>query len=238
MVSNPDTRPLPDGWTQQFNEDHKTWFYVNKNAPGGPQSQWTHPADDAPAAFAPPPGPPPAKTSTPGLGGGYDDKARGQSDSYYGAQSSTPQPNYQSQPQGAPYQEQKRGGLGGLLSKFSGKQGGGGFGGFGGQQQQYGGGYPQQGYGQQQYGGYPQQQYGGYPQQQYGGYGQQPMYQQRPQRQGMGAGGAAALGLGGGLLGGMLIGDMISDGQNEAYQEGYQDGDMGGGGDDFGGGDF
>ena len=25
----------------RFNEDHKTWFYVNKNAPGGPKSQWT-----------------------------------------------------------------------------------------------------------------------------------------------------------------------------------------------------
>lgn len=25
----------------RFNEEHKAWFYVNKNAPGGPQSQWT-----------------------------------------------------------------------------------------------------------------------------------------------------------------------------------------------------
>jgi len=25
----------------RFNEEHKAWFYVNKNAPGGAQSQWT-----------------------------------------------------------------------------------------------------------------------------------------------------------------------------------------------------
>ena len=58
-TSNPDSRPLPEGWITQyvlsialacdgadevvsrFNEDHKTWFYVNKNAPGGAKSQWT-----------------------------------------------------------------------------------------------------------------------------------------------------------------------------------------------------
>lgn len=70
----------------------------------------------------------------------------------------------------------------------------------------YGGGYPPQPMGYGGYGGYPG---GGY-------YGQ-------PQRSGMGAGGAAALGVGGGLLGGMLLADAF-------------DGDMGGG--DMGGGDM
>ena len=51
----------------------------------------------------------------------------------------------------------------------------------------------------------------------------------RPQRQGLGAGGAAALGLGGGLLGGMLIGEAMDGGFG---------GDDGGDGGDYGGGDF
>ncbi|EER40493.1 conserved hypothetical protein [Histoplasma capsulatum H143] len=55
---------------------------------------------------------------------------------------------------------------------------------------------------------------------------------------GIGRGGAAALGLGGGLLGGALLADAIGD--HYDYQEGYEDGlaagDFGGG--DFGGGDF
>ena len=55
----------------------------------------------------------------------------------------------------------------------------------------------------------------------------------RPQRQGLGAGGAAALGLGGGLLGGMLIGEAMDGGDGGGF--GGDDGDYGGGG-DFGGG--
>jgi hypothetical protein len=47
----------------------------------------------------------------------------------------------------------------------------------------------------------------------------------KPQRKGLGKGGAAALGLGGGLLGGMLIGQAASDGG-------------GWGGDDYGGDDY
>lgn len=52
----------------------------------------------------------------------------------------------------------------------------------------------------------------------------------------MGAGGAAALGVGGGLVGGMMLANAM-DGDDD-YQEGYQDGqqDDYGGGDDFGGG--
>jgi len=97
------------------------------------------------------------------------------------------------------------------------------------------GGYPQQQYPQQGgYGGYPQQGYGGYPQQGYGGgYGQQPMYAQQQKKSGLGVGGAAALGVGGGLIGGMLLADGIEDMQDNSYDQGYDDG-----GGDMGGGDF
>ncbi|OJD10670.1 hypothetical protein ACJ73_09727 [Blastomyces percursus] len=67
-------------------------------------------------------------------------------------------------------------------------------------------------------------------------YGQPP--RQRRRMGGMGPGGAAALGLGGGLLGGAMLANAIGD--HHDYQEGYADGmaadDFGGG--DFGGGDF
>jgi hypothetical protein len=78
------------------------------------------------------------------------------------------------------------------------------------QNQGYGG-YPPQGYGGYPQYGYPPQGYGGYPQQ---GYYQQPMYGQPPRRSGLGTGGAAALGLGGGLLGGVLLGEAL-DGKLE-----------------------
>ncbi|KIX09031.1 uncharacterized protein Z518_00109 [Rhinocladiella mackenziei CBS 650.93] len=92
-------------------------------------------------------------------------------------------------------------------------------------------GYPPQGYPPQGYGGYPPQGYGGYPPGGYGGgYGAPPR-----KSGGLGAGGAAALGLGGGLLGGALLADAINDGDQDAYQEGYEDGAGGG---DFDGGDF
>ncbi|QSS62453.1 hypothetical protein I7I51_02190 [Histoplasma capsulatum] len=65
-----------------------------------------------------------------------------------------------------------------------------------------------------------------------------PPPKQRKRFGGIGPGGAAALGLGGGLLGGALLADAIGD--HYDYQEGYEDGlaagDFGGG--DFGGGDF
>lgn len=104
-----------------------------------------------------------------------------------------------------PPREQKSKGLGGLLSKLSGKVPGGGGshgGGIGGFSQGHGGGYGQQ----QPYGGggYPQQQgyggggYGG------GGYGMPPK-----KHGGMGMAGAGALGLGGGLVGGALIGNAM-----------------------------
>ncbi|KAL9620293.1 MAG: hypothetical protein Q9160_005192 [Pyrenula sp. 1 TL-2023] len=187
----------------------------------------------------------------------------GAASSYYGDQQGPgPQGPLYDQSQDRGSGGKKSGGfLGKLLSKASSKTGGGGggMGGFGHSQQ-----HQQQhgGYGQQQgYGGYPpqQQQYypqqGGYPPQ--GGYGHgpggyggyPPQHQQqfmggggrKPGKGGMGAGGAAALGLGGGLLGGALLADAIDDHDDREYDQGYQDGqndDFGGGGDDFGGGDF
>ncbi len=158
---------------------------------------------------------------------------------------STPIPQSYDQGQ-LPPREGKSKGIGGLLSKLSGggkhnqQQG------YPQQQQGYGGypaqgGYGQQGYPQQGYGGYPPQQgYGGYPPQQgYGGYPPQQGYgggyaQQQPAKKagGLGMGGAAALGVGGGLIGGALL-------ANE-FEGGDDGGDNGGdyGGDDGGGGDF
>ncbi|KAI4182142.1 MAG: hypothetical protein LQ346_006646 [Caloplaca aetnensis] len=131
-----------------------------------------------------------------------------------------------------PPREQKSKGLGGLLSKLSGKASGG----AGGSSHMGGGGYPQQHGG---YGGYPQQGYGGGygPQQQYGGY--PPQHGKKP---GMGMAGAGALGLGGGLVGGALLGSALG-GDDSGYgggDSGYGGGDDGGGdyGGDSGGGDF
>ncbi|KAK7696537.1 hypothetical protein QCA50_001195 [Cerrena zonata] len=67
--TNPDRRPLPPGWIEQYDKNYKAWFYVNTNE-NPPKSIWVHPSGPPPPAgppqgFAPPPGPPP-----PG-GGGY-----------------------------------------------------------------------------------------------------------------------------------------------------------------------
>lgn len=177
--------------------------------------------------------------------GGSSSGSRGEADSYYGRPGGDSSQGGYASPSGdndlpPRPQEQKRGLLGKLLGKN--KTGGS-------QQQQYysqrppqqqyypqgpppGAGY---GYGQPPGGYYPPPGgpgYGGYGPG-YGGYGQ-------PQRQGMGAGSAAALGLGGGLLGGMLIGDALGqagdggDGGGGGF--GGDGGDGGGGGGDFGGG--
>jgi hypothetical protein len=53
----------------------------------------------------------------------------------------------------------------------------------------------------------------------------------------LGVGGAAALGVGGGLLGGFLLADALEDHDDSVYQQGFDNGaDYGDG--DFGGGDF
>lgn len=158
------------------------------------------PADDAPAAYAPPPGAPPSRNDYQST----EEKERAQVGSSYPdhQQSQSPYPGQYGQSPQQQQQQPKKGGIGGLFDKIKGaaqQQ----------QQQRMGGGYQQGGYGQQ---GYPQQGYGqqpmmgGYGQQPMmgghggmmgghggmmgGGYGQQPMMMGQQRRQGMGAGGA------------------------------------------------
>ncbi|KAI8984943.1 hypothetical protein BD414DRAFT_71103 [Trametes punicea] len=64
---NPDRRPLPPGWIEQWDPNYKAWFYVN-TAENPPRSSWVHPLGPAPPApqpsgYAPPPGPPPPDRS-------------------------------------------------------------------------------------------------------------------------------------------------------------------------------
>ncbi|KAI0154359.1 hypothetical protein GGR57DRAFT_466827 [Xylariaceae sp. FL1272] len=194
--------------------------------------------------------------------------SRGAADSYMNSSPRPSSASGSSYPEQLPARDQSgsRGLLGKIFggsskNKQHGYSGGGGFPGqshlhhqqghYGGppppQQQYYGGGPPPGqyggGYGQQPYGG----QYGGPPQQGYyggggggygGGYGG--YQQQQPKRSGgLGTAGGAALGVGAGLIGGALIADAVDDHedyeQQQAYDQGYDDG---GGGDDFGGGDF
>ncbi|KAH7058931.1 hypothetical protein B0J12DRAFT_737545 [Macrophomina phaseolina] len=178
---------------------------------------------------------------------------RGAADSYYQQQGSAPgygasgygqpSPGYGSSQQELPPRPEEKGKksggfLGKLLGKASASKPGGGFGAVGHHQQPQYGGYPQQG---GYYQGPPQGQYGYAPQQGYYGQGGGMPYgmQQKPKKSGMGAGGAAALGVGGGLLGGMLLADAIDDHNDyeQGYEQGYDDGNDNdfGGGDDFGG---
>ena len=130
-----------------------------------------------------------------GGGDGYYGQRSGAGAAYPGAQEGSPTGGFGASQQLPPRpDEQPSYGSRGLLSKLMGK----------GKSS-----HSQQRYGQQGgYGGYgPPQGYGGYPQQ---GYGGGPQYmQQQPRRSGMGAGGAAALGLGGGLLGGVMLGEAM-----------------------------
>jgi hypothetical protein len=65
--TNPDSRPLPYGWIQQyvlectssakannhrFNTEYQAWFYVNPSAPGGTKTQWTQYVDSSPRLCA------------------------------------------------------------------------------------------------------------------------------------------------------------------------------------------
>jgi hypothetical protein len=154
-------------------------------------------------------------------GQAYQNQQQGYGQPGYGGQSpfgGQPQQNYADQ--SLPERDQKKSGgfLGKLLGKASGSK------------PAYG--HQQGGYPQQQYGGYPQQGFQqGYPPQHYGGggggfggggygggYGQP-----APKKSGIGAGGAAALGVGGGLVGGMLLADALEDHDQNEYQEGYRE---------------
>jgi len=54
---NPDNRPLPSGWIEQYDPRNNAWFYVNMNV-NPPETTWVHPVPSE-GAFSPPPGPPP-----------------------------------------------------------------------------------------------------------------------------------------------------------------------------------
>ncbi|KAI0676707.1 hypothetical protein C8Q78DRAFT_1073498 [Trametes maxima] len=88
---NPDRRPLPPGWVEQWDNNYKTWFYVNTSE-NPPRSSWVHPLGPAPPAqpsgYAPPSGPPPPDnrgyspyppqvSSPPGPGGYYGGPPQG-----------------------------------------------------------------------------------------------------------------------------------------------------------------
>jgi len=209
---NPDPRPLPPGWAQQYDRNYDAWFYVNASATP-PVTTWTHPAN-----IAPPPGPPPGP---PGYGG---------------------QPQYNNQYQQPYQQQQPYdnrgmspgfggGGAGGLLNKLMHK-GGQGYGGGGySPGPSYGGGYGGGGYGGGSYGGGYQQQpsYGGQVQPQKSG-------MSTGAKIALGAGG----GLLGGLLLEDIIQDKEQDSYQDGFQNGEQDNnndnnDYGGGGDYDGG---
>ncbi|KAF8887734.1 hypothetical protein BD779DRAFT_486219 [Infundibulicybe gibba] len=46
-MQNPDTRPLPTGWTQDYNPAYQTWFYVDLGC-NPPKSTYQHPLDQPP----------------------------------------------------------------------------------------------------------------------------------------------------------------------------------------------
>ncbi|KAI0773694.1 hypothetical protein C8Q74DRAFT_1368266 [Fomes fomentarius] len=76
---NPDKRPLPPGWVEQYDQNYRAWFYVN-TAESPPRSSWVHPLGPPPPApppsgYGPPPGPPPPNQSyspAPYPQGGYN----------------------------------------------------------------------------------------------------------------------------------------------------------------------
>jgi hypothetical protein len=263
MVSQ-DNLHIIDMYANRVLEQYSEYFYVNLYTK---KSQWEKPTEPVyPPSEVPPGGPPPAfagdssrlgsnnpyaSSTTPGRSSNdisederlarrlqeeEDQRARlhpGQpsAGAYYNQGSTVPEMGQQDASNsnlGSPLPNpQSKGGhhkglLGKLLDKASSKA----------QSRPHGAGYaPQQhGYGVP----YNQPGHGGY-------YGGQPMYGAPGRRPGMGAGGAAALGLGGGLLGGAMLANAADAGDHGGYVEnnyyGDDGGDMGDGG-DYGGGDF
>lgn len=60
--TNPDTRPLPEGWVTDYDSNYNAWYYVNTKEPEK-GSQWVHPAESQPPAVNAP-GPAPASSSS------------------------------------------------------------------------------------------------------------------------------------------------------------------------------
>ncbi|CAG7846691.1 SubName: Full=Uncharacterized protein {ECO:0000313/EMBL:CCA71492.1} [Serendipita indica DSM 11827] len=234
--SNPDTRPLPDGWITQWDPNYKAWFYVNtRESP--PRSVWVHPAgppgSPQPQQYSAPSGAPPSNGPQE-KGGSANDYYQGSSSPYPQGSSPYPQgPSPYPQQGQSPYPQQgynqpnpsnNKGHLvvqsvEQLPELFSHGKKPSGSHGYGGHSQPFYGGQP--GYG------------GGYgPGPGYGGYGQpQVVYQQGPKKSNMGRN--AALAGGAGLLGGLLVADAIGDAYEDGYDQGYDGGDFDGG--DFGG---
>lgn len=176
---------------------------------------------------------------------------RGPADAYYSQQGGTPQPGQYGYGQGqnmyppqqnAPYggpspgPQEQTGKAKGFLSKLMGKSSSSSGPKYGYPPQQQGYGYGQPTYGQPAYG---QPGPGGYYPPQGGMYGAP-----GKKKHGIGPGGAAALGVGGGLLAGGLIAGAAADAGDggdfggDGGDFGGDGGDFGGDGGDFGGGDF
>ncbi|PRQ77322.1 hypothetical protein AAT19DRAFT_8390 [Rhodotorula toruloides] len=113
-MASHDSRPLPDGWIEQYDSNHQRTFWVDTKATP-PRSIWTHPLDDpeyqssqrgSSSGYAPPPGPPPSHHSS----NGYPtDKP-----------SSSPAPPVGSNQSPAPHQQQSTSSYAGDNKKSSG----------------------------------------------------------------------------------------------------------------------
>ncbi|OBZ71854.1 hypothetical protein A0H81_08115 [Grifola frondosa] len=119
--SNPDKRPLPPGWIEQYDSSYNAWFYVN-TMEQPPRSSWVHPlgppnSPQPPSAYAPPSGPPPPDNrgySPYPPSGGYNSQPNYQPSpppqqygGGYGGYNGPPQGGYQGGYQSGPPPEQR-----------------------------------------------------------------------------------------------------------------------------------
>ncbi|OAV88896.1 hypothetical protein PTTG_08790 [Puccinia triticina 1-1 BBBD Race 1] len=74
MTAGGDARPLPPGWEKQWDATYQRYFFIDTRAPGGPQSHWIHPSDQAGASD--PRGAPPGPASQPPPGAPYQPYAQ------------------------------------------------------------------------------------------------------------------------------------------------------------------
>ncbi|KAG8899567.1 hypothetical protein FRB99_006568 [Tulasnella sp. 403] len=61
-AKNPDSRPLPNGWTTEYDPTSRAWYYVNTLASPA-VTTWTHPAEGAPKKSSEQPRPIPQPSS-------------------------------------------------------------------------------------------------------------------------------------------------------------------------------